>query len=80
MQTNAAPVESSGQLADDMLEKADAIAQFLFGSKELRHKVYYLSECSKLPVFRLGSVLCARKSVLLKFIGGQEDRLLSEQA
>jgi hypothetical protein len=26
---------------------------------------YYLAECSRLAVFRLGSVLCARKSALL---------------
>jgi hypothetical protein len=67
--------DASNELADDILEGADAIAEFLFGSREYRRKVYYLSECSKLPVFRLGSVLCARKSVLLKFIAGQENRV-----
>lgn len=58
--------------ADDILEGAAAIAEYLFGSRELRRKVYYLAETSKLPVFRLGSVLCARKSVLAGFIRGQE--------
>jgi hypothetical protein len=62
-------------LADDILEGADAIAEFLFGSSSYRRKVYYLAECSKLPIFRLGSVLCARKSVLLEFIAGQEERV-----
>ncbi|UFW90481.1 hypothetical protein BjapCC829_18865 [Bradyrhizobium barranii] len=69
MKPNAA---SSDQFADDLLEGAAAIAEFLFGSRELRRKVYYLAETSKLPVFRLGSVLCARKSVLAGFIKGQE--------
>jgi hypothetical protein len=63
------------ELADDILEGADAIAEFLFGSSSYRRKVYYLAECSKLPIFRLGSVLCARKSVLLEFIAGQEERV-----
>jgi hypothetical protein len=70
------------ELADDILEGADAIAEFLFGAKNDRRrngrrKVYYLAECSRLPIFRLGSVLCARKSVLLNFIAGQESRVLS---
>lgn len=58
--------------ADDILEGAGAIAEYLFGTPELRRKVYYLAQTSKLPVFRLGSVLCARKSVLAGFIKGQE--------
>lgn len=57
--------------ADDILEGAAAFAKYLFGSREFRRKVYYLTE-AKLPVFRLGSVLCARKSVLAGFIKGQE--------
>jgi hypothetical protein len=48
---------------------------FLFGDRGSRRKVYYLAECSRLPVFRLGSVLCARKSVLLQWISGQERRV-----
>ena len=67
---------TSNELSGDILEGADAIAEFLFGSKESRRKVYYLAECSKLPIFRLGSVLCARKSVILRFISGQENRVL----
>ncbi len=40
--------------------------------------VYYLAECSRLPVFRLGSVLCARRSVLLDWIAGQEGRVFED--
>jgi len=79
MEPNAVPQKTPGELADDILEGADAIAEFLFGSREHRRKVYYLAECSKLPIFRLGSVLCARKSVLLGFISGQESRVLSPE-
>lgn len=62
------------ELADDILRGADEIAKFIFGERGSRRKVYYLAECTKLPVFRLGSVLCARRSVLLNWIEGQENR------
>ena len=62
------------ELADDILRGADEIAEFIFGARGSRRKVYYLAECTKLPVFRLGSVLCARRSVLLNWISGQESR------
>jgi hypothetical protein len=58
-----------------MLRGADEIAEFIFGARgKNRRKVYYLAECTKIPVFRLGSVLCARRSVLLNWIAGQESR------
>ena len=79
MEPNNAPQNMPNCLADDLLEGADAIAEFLFGSKESRRRVYYLAECSKLPLFRLGSVLCARRYVLLNFISGQENRVLLTQ-
>jgi hypothetical protein len=61
-------------LADDILRGADEIAEFIFGDRASRRKVYYLAECTKLPIFRLGPVLCARRSVLLQWISGQEMR------
>jgi hypothetical protein len=63
-------------LADDILHGADEIAEFLFGSAEYRRKVYYLAECTRLPLFRLGSTLCARKSVLLNWIADQERKMV----
>jgi hypothetical protein len=64
----------SQELADDLLRGADEIAEFIFGNRSHRRKVYYLAECTRLPLFRLGSVLCARRSVLLNWISGQEGR------
>jgi hypothetical protein len=58
----------------DLLRGADSIAEFLFGSASERRKVYHLVETSRLPVFRLGAVLCARRSVLLQWISNQEHR------
>jgi len=65
------PVDS---LADDILRGAAAIAEFLFGDAKMRRSVYHLVETSRLPVFRVGSVLCARKSTLLDWIRQQEER------
>ena len=61
-------------LAADILRGAEELAQFLFGSRDQRRKVYHLSATSNLPVFKLGSMICARKSVLLKWIAEQESR------
>jgi hypothetical protein len=79
MESSAVPQNTPNELADDILRGADAIAEFIFGERGSRRKVYYLAECSRLPVFRLGSVLCARKSVLLQWISGQESRVTGPQ-
>jgi hypothetical protein len=64
--------QSAGSLAGDILHGADGIAEFLYGDGKLRRKVYNLVETERLPHFRLGAVLCARKSVLLAWIAEQE--------
>ena len=56
----------------DILRGAAEIAAFLFGKRTDRRKVYHLSEHAGLPVFRLGSTLCARRSTLLRWIQDQE--------
>ncbi len=73
LQGGALPTEN---LADDMLRGADQIAGFLLGDPKERRKIYHLSETSRLPVFRLGAVLCARKSVLLAWIAQQEENAI----
>lgn len=75
MEAHQVPNDTPHELADDLLRGADEIAEFIFGKRGGRRKIYYLAETSHLPVFRLGSVLCARKSVLLKWISGQETRV-----
>jgi hypothetical protein len=62
--------------ADDLLEGAQEIAKFIWGPDGSRRKVYYLAGSSRIPVFRLGTKLCARRSVLLGWIAAQEDRAL----
>lgn len=77
MYQNLEPITVSQPLAHDLLCGADAIAEFIFGERASRRKVYYLAETSHLPVFRLGSQLCARRSVLMRWIAGQESRVKS---
>jgi hypothetical protein len=78
MEIGAGINNTPDKLAGDLLRGADEIAEFIFGARESRsrRKVYYLAATSHLPVFRLGAVLCARKSVLLGWISGQESRVL----
>jgi hypothetical protein len=61
-------------LGDDILRGADGIAAFLYGNAKHRRKVYNLVETNRLPHFRLGAVICARKSVLHSWIMAQEER------
>jgi hypothetical protein len=56
----------------DILHGAEGIAKFLYGDEKWRRKVYNLIATRRLPHFRLGSMICARKSVLLAWITAQE--------
>ena len=75
--TEAAPrVTAEPGLGSDLLCGADAIAEFLFGDSRQRRKVYYLTTegRAQLPHFRLGTIICARKSTLLRWIEKHEAR------
>jgi hypothetical protein len=62
------------EFANDLLRGAEEIAGYLYGNREVRRKVYHLVATSNLPVFKLGSTICARKSVLLEWVKAQEER------
>jgi hypothetical protein len=73
---------SEACFSDDMLRGAHEIAGFLFGDPKERRKVYYLAENSRLPTFKLGAVLCARKSTIMEWVKQQEAkafRAISEE-
>jgi hypothetical protein len=59
-------------IADDLLEGAEEIARFMFGSPDKRRRIYHLAASSDLPLFRLGEVICGRRSTLLAWIAEQE--------
>ena len=67
-------VPTSEYLADDLLYGGIAIAVFIWGDPGKRRRVYHLAETERLPVFRMGATLCARKSRLLAWIERQEKR------
>jgi hypothetical protein len=69
--TYASPPDAS--VGPDLLRGAGEIAAFLFGDARERRKIYHLAENAGLPVFRLGAVLCARRSTLLSWIAAQEN-------
>lgn len=68
------------KMHDDVLTGAGQIALFLFGDTKQRRRIYNLVENDSLPVFRLGSVVCARKSVLTDWIADQERNAVSPRA
>ncbi|MDQ0315506.1 DNA-binding protein [Amorphus orientalis] len=57
-------------LADDLLKGADEIASFTGFD---RRSIYYFAAKGGLPVFRVGSLICARKSTMLAWVSGQEE-------
>lgn len=63
---------SEPALADDMLEGARAIAEFIYGTGANPRKAYRAIEVGRLPIFRIWNRLCARKSAILDWIKRQE--------
>lgn len=66
------------RLADDLLEGAGAIADYLLGDKKKTRRVYWLVEKQALPVFRLGLMICGRKSTFNEWITEQERRAVAQ--
>ena len=82
-QQNGAIVRPEGQndsasdtatIGSDLLHGADAIAEFVFGQRKHRRKVYHLTSQAKyaFPHFKIGSVTCALKSSIHRWIKEQE--------
>ena len=68
----------SPALSEDLLIGAAAIAAFMFGDEHERRRVYWMAGSGQLPVFRLGSTLCARKSSLLRSVEARERAAVPE--
>lgn len=58
-------------VAADILRGADDIAAFLGLDKRA---VYHAASRNKLPTFRIGAIICARRSTLLSWIVAQEKK------
>ena len=70
-------MKDDSSLSSDLLRGADAIAAFLGAS---RRQIYHLVNSGHLPVFRMGTKLCARKSRLLSWIEDQENDCSKQSA
>ena len=68
------------QLGGDVRRGAEAIAEFLYGDKRHRRRVYHLCETNQIPHFKLGAIVCARESTLLSWIQEQEQRSVKTEA
>lgn len=60
------------RLAEDLLEGAESIAEWMFGDKSRRRRVYHMAEKTNFPAFKIGETLCARKSTIRQWIADQE--------
>lgn len=61
---------------DDVLHGAAEIADFLYGTRKKKRRIYGLVDQGGLPVFRDGQLLCARRTVLVSWIEEQEQSAL----
>jgi hypothetical protein len=66
--------DNDPEFAQDLLRGADEIANYLFGDRKLRRRVYHLGASTNVPLFKLGAMICARKSVLIGWVNEQESR------
>ena len=62
-------------LSEDLLQGADEIAAFMFGDAKMRRKVYHLAQNERLPIFKMGARICARRSTLMAWIEKQEQKI-----
>lgn len=65
-----APIAQSDQM--DLLVGAEAIALFMFGNSTLTRRVYHTWEAHRLPAFKVGQALWARKSAIVAWVNEKE--------
>ena len=74
------PTISDAAIHGDLLRGADAIAEFVFGDRRERRRVYHLKDRGHLPVFQMGATVCARKTTLIAWIEAQERASIRSEA
>ena len=66
---NVMPAAVVKTISQDVLYGADAVGGFTGLNPR---QVYHLAQTNKIPVFRMGTLICARKSTILQWIADQE--------
>lgn len=56
----------------DLLYGAAAISRYMFGTEEKRRKVYGLAASGVIPTFKIGAILCSRRSRIATAVALQE--------
>lgn len=64
--------ENEAEISDDIIVGGANISKFLYGDQKKRRRVYHLAERKELPIFWLGGIMHARKSVLRAAIAAKE--------
>lgn len=82
LEPSADTARSAATLGDDLLRGAEEIAAYVFGDPRLRRRVYHLTGDARMrmPHFRIGAIICARKSTLKRWIDRLERGEGSEDA
>jgi hypothetical protein len=65
-------------LAGDLLDGAAEIAEFLWGDRKKKRRVYYLNSLGQLPLARWGDKLIGRRSTLTKYLADSEQAALKK--
>src|ERR1700683_3924832 len=58
--------QSAVKTSEAMIRGAAAIAEYMFGDRRYRRRVYHLVQTSRIPIARIGSPLCLRPSTYQK--------------
>lgn len=66
-------------LAGDVIRGAEEIALHIYGDRGQSRKIYHLHATSRIPFFKIGSLICLRRSVFRKWIEDQEQRHSGEK-
>ena len=80
--TKEVPLDQDHDFASDLLRGASAIAGFMFGETDTRHRrvIYEWSEGGKIPTFKIGATICARKSTLREHVAALENGNMARHA
>ena len=73
-QAEIASVAEPAELSEDILIGAEAISAFT-GWK--RRRVFHLAEKGEIPCFKVGGIIHARKSTLIRWIEQMESRSMA---
>jgi hypothetical protein len=73
--------DNDPEFSQDMLQGAKAIAMFMYGrcDQKAQRKIFHLVEKTNFPSFKVGSMICARRSVIIAWVRKMEERSIGEE-